>query len=142
VDSSATQSIPATTITACTLNAEEFDTNAFHDNVTNNSRLTIPITGYYRLTGGVFFPPDTASDPQFSAWFRIGGSTNVRGGSLQSTVVGTPDLPSLQGTISAVVALTAAQYVELMVYSWHAVTIGSASAGESQTTFTAEFLGV
>jgi hypothetical protein len=37
---------------------EVYDTNTFHDNVTNNSRVTIPsgFGGYYQVSGQVVFP--------------------------------------------------------------------------------------
>ena len=36
------QTISNTTFTILTFNTETFDTNGFHDNVTNNSRMTVP----------------------------------------------------------------------------------------------------
>lgn len=44
-------------ITLITLNSENYDTNAFHDLTTSNSRLTVPAgcDGYYRVTGRVRF---------------------------------------------------------------------------------------
>jgi hypothetical protein len=46
------QSIANTTQVILTFNDEVFDTNGFHDNATNNSRITIPTgyAGYYRIT--------------------------------------------------------------------------------------------
>jgi hypothetical protein len=46
------QTISNGTQTALTFNAENYDTNTYHDNSTNNTRLTVPSgkTGYYRLT--------------------------------------------------------------------------------------------
>jgi hypothetical protein len=40
------------TLTTVPFNAESFDTNAFHDNATNNSRITVPAgkAGYYMFT--------------------------------------------------------------------------------------------
>jgi len=56
--------------------AEEYDTDAYHDNATNNSRLTVPIDGYYVVTAQVGASNLTASD-----YFRIGfnhfNSSNV-----------------------------------------------------------------
>ena len=49
------QSIPNTTVTTITWDVESLDTNNFHDNVTNNNRITIP-TGYagkYLITCGL-----------------------------------------------------------------------------------------
>ena len=42
VRKTANQSIPDITSTALTWDAEEYDTDAIHDNATNNSRLTVP----------------------------------------------------------------------------------------------------
>jgi hypothetical protein len=47
------QSIPNTTSTAVQWDAEGFDTSGFHDNVTNNTRLTVPAGegGRYLVSG-------------------------------------------------------------------------------------------
>jgi hypothetical protein len=52
VTNSADLSISNTTSTAVGFNTESFDSDAFHDNATNNSRLTIPTgkTGYYQIS--------------------------------------------------------------------------------------------
>ena len=49
---SANQSITSSTQTILTFNTELFDTNSYHDNATNNSRITIPSgkAGYYSIT--------------------------------------------------------------------------------------------
>lgn len=39
-----------TTATVIAWDAEVFDTDGYHDNVTNNSRLTVPSAGYYEVT--------------------------------------------------------------------------------------------
>ena len=51
------QSISNATPTAVTFNSEVFDTNGFHDNSTNNSRITIPSgkAGKYLLTSQITF---------------------------------------------------------------------------------------
>jgi hypothetical protein len=48
----ATVSVANNTLTTLAFNAETFDTNAYHDNSTNNSRITIPSgkAGYYLFT--------------------------------------------------------------------------------------------
>ncbi len=48
---SGTQSIPDATSTALAFSTEDFDTNNFHDTVTNNSRITPNKAGYYTLRG-------------------------------------------------------------------------------------------
>lgn len=51
------QTLSNATFTAITFNSEDFDTDAFHDNATNNSRITIPTGkgGYYLLTGQISY---------------------------------------------------------------------------------------
>jgi hypothetical protein len=55
VKKTATQSISNSTDTALTFDAEDFDTDAFHDNSSNNTRLTIPAGkgGKYLLSGAL-----------------------------------------------------------------------------------------
>ena len=44
ITATGTQSISSSTWTALTYNSESFDTDGFHDNTTNNTRITIPTT--------------------------------------------------------------------------------------------------
>lgn len=57
------QNLANATFTAVVFNGENFDTNSFHDNTTNNTRITIPSGkgGYYQvnLAGGAFAPSAT-----------------------------------------------------------------------------------
>jgi hypothetical protein len=48
------QGIPTATASAITFAAasEDIDTNGWHDTVTNNTRITPNIAGYYRINGG------------------------------------------------------------------------------------------
>ncbi len=52
VGSSTNPSIANNTLTTVAFNSETYDTDAYHDNSTNNSRITIPAgkTGYYSVT--------------------------------------------------------------------------------------------
>ncbi len=49
------QSIPNSSATALNFTSEEYDTDNFHDNATNNTRLTAPADGTYVLNGCVGF---------------------------------------------------------------------------------------
>lgn len=57
VTAGATQSIPNTAWTSIAFTAEDYDTDGFHDTVTNNSRFTVPVgqAGKYVITGTVVF---------------------------------------------------------------------------------------
>ena len=52
---SSSQSIPHTTSTALTFNLESWDTDAIHDNATNNSRLICKTAGKYIVVGAAVF---------------------------------------------------------------------------------------
>lgn len=56
----ATQSIPNNAVTAVALNTERYDTDAMHDTVTNNSRITIKTAGLYVIYANVVFAASTA----------------------------------------------------------------------------------
>jgi len=51
VTKSANQSIPNSTSTIITWNQEDYDTDGMHDNITNNSRITIKTAGKYSVMG-------------------------------------------------------------------------------------------
>lgn len=50
---SAAQAFATGVETALTFDGEDFDTDAMHDNVTNNSRFTAPVVGKYRIFGHI-----------------------------------------------------------------------------------------
>lgn len=131
-----TQAISANTNTACSLNSEDFDTHAFHDTSTNNSRITIPSGkgGYYLLQGTVFgaASPNTA----LVGWFRKNGSSTIRGSVAQLRATGSAGV-----NISAIANLAAADYIELFTFISSAINIGDATNIEYQTTLRATLLG-
>lgn len=55
IEKTGNQSIPSATTTALTWNTEIFDTDSYHDNAVNNSRITIPFDGYYSLSSSICF---------------------------------------------------------------------------------------
>ena len=65
VRKTATQSINNSTSTVVTWTTEDFDTDGFHDNVTNNSRITIPSGkgGKYRFAWAIQWPSNGAGSP-------------------------------------------------------------------------------
>ena len=56
----AAQSLPNNTITACAFDTENFDDGGWHDNATNNSRVTVDFTGRIRINGECYFNPAAA----------------------------------------------------------------------------------
>lgn len=73
----ATQTVPTGTNTVINFTAEEFDSSGFHDNATNNSRITIPtgLGGKYRTSAKADFSPSVAG--RRTLIVRKNGSTTV-----------------------------------------------------------------
>jgi hypothetical protein len=134
VYSDATQAVNNTQA-ALTFNQEEYDSDGFHDTVTNNSRITIPTGkgGKYLLQGGAF---QTGANGNFIC-FRLNGSTLIRGAH------------SMTGTaywqVQTAVALVAGDYVEFIADTTSAGspngTFGHASLPDAQKWFAAVRLG-
>lgn len=88
-------------------NGESFDTGTYHDNSTNNERLTAPSTGYYLVTCTISHTSSSATIYS-SLQLRVDGSTIVAStGSIASNGLSTGGF-----TVSAIVYLTSTQYVE------------------------------
>lgn len=133
---SATQgSIAATTMTKVVLNTEEFDTSAFHDNVTNNTRMTVPSTGYYLITGYIY-GGTTASRIILANFFK--NNTTVIRGQVRYDATGN----SVAINLTAVASLTAADYIEMRVWcSSSDLTLGDATNIEQQPWMSVTLLG-
>jgi hypothetical protein len=104
------QSIAHATETALQLATEDFDTNAFHDNATNNTRLTIPagMGGLYALSGAVSYAANATGTRQ--ARWRVNGTALINGG--VNLVPASPSgLTIVQSTVF--VRLAAGDFVEL-----------------------------
>jgi hypothetical protein len=108
---SANQTISNTTDTYLAFNSERFDTDAFHDTSTNNSRLTIP-TGL----GGKYVISCNVRAPSASGLFQL---TIKKNGTTSIAVATIPFVGgyTLFGALtSTVVSLSAGDYVQAQVY--------------------------
>jgi len=128
--SAGNQSINNDTRTAVAFTSEAFDTNSFHDNSTNNSRITIPSGqgGYYLFTCSNY-------------WINAGGKRDIyiyRNGSLVVSLSGVNGVSNgyfaLNG--SHVMSLSAGDYVEV-----YAETFGVGTQTILSSTFTATKVG-
>ena len=118
--------------------AEEYDTNTFHDNSTNNARITIP-TGYggkYLITSQTMCP-DNWNGYGYTYLYKNGSALNSIGlyndGRFGSLAL-TDGINALIG--STVITLAAADYLELRFQS--AITTGNHSM---YVRWTATYLG-
>lgn len=125
---STTQAISAGGTVILNLDSEEFDTNGFHDNATNNSRHTVPagLGGFYAIAAHVHHDSDTASAPQVALSVKKNGGTYPHGMAAGTNVAGTQDLEGDEMNIADVILLVAGDYLELEVYSANAINVGHA----------------
>lgn len=111
VYASSAQTISNATDTKIAFPNESYDTDGFHNNVTNNTRLTIPagMAGYYRVTANLGFAGNTSGR-------RIIAIAPNGGGAISQIEItpGTSVEPA--GSISDTYYLNAADYIELNVY--------------------------
>lgn len=70
------QTIPNNITTILNFDNEIFDTESYHDNVTNNSRLTIPEDGFYVLTGTIDWDQNATGERQLQ-FFKNSSSIDL-----------------------------------------------------------------
>lgn len=94
--------------------AEDFDTDAFHDTITNNSRLTVPAgqAGTYAIGSYMSFAGNATG--QRGARIILGGATVIA--QEMRANIGGGGLPSFRASFSTIYALAAADYVEVQVW--------------------------
>jgi hypothetical protein len=115
------QSIPNSTDTKITFTSEYFDTDAFHDNGSNTSRITIPsgLGGYYLIGAHVQFATN-ASGTRALRLMKNGATINGTGGSLPAGAA------ALGLETNTIVSLVATDYIEADLYQ---TSGGSLNAG-------------
>ncbi len=103
------QTITNNTVTAVLFDTEDYDTDAYHEGVTNPSRLTIPATGYYLVTSSVGFASSNIATRQWR--IVLNNTTVLYLKNLTQTAVG-GNYDTINGTFHA----TAGDYIEIQVY--------------------------
>ena len=128
----AAQSIPNNTDTIITWNAERFDTDAFHDNSTNTSRMTIPSGkgGKYLVLGSAYYV--TGSGYRELHVLKNGNIVNYFYGVINT------DYEFL--TISTIVECIAGDYLELRGYQNSGGALNF-NAGADGSFFSVTYLG-
>lgn len=129
------QAISNAAHTALQFNAESFDSDALHDNATNNTRLTIPTgkTGKWLFSGGAEYVANATGQRQIT--LRKNGTTFLT----QSVAVATGSFDQMV-LITDVLSLAAGDYIELMAYQNSGATL-NVNFGENKTFLTAQFVG-
>jgi hypothetical protein len=138
---SANQTLSNATATAITFDGENFDTDAYHDNSTNNSRITIPSGkgGKYVVSARATFASNTTDQRRIQ--FRVNGSATAI--DLFNTSTGVAGEPfSMQTT--RFLDLSAGDYVEMFAYQASGGNLnlfGDTGVGTGGTFFGAMYLG-
>jgi hypothetical protein len=131
---SASQSLNNGTTTALTFDTEDFDTDAFHNNVTDNSRITIPtgMAGKYEFKASIEFAPDANGYRRFI--FKKNNSSEYRMNAFQAAP-GTLQTSVLSGSI--ILDLIVGDYVEVVAWQGSGVSLDVTP----NTYFQAQYLG-
>jgi hypothetical protein len=112
--------------------SENYDTNTYHDNSTNNSRLTVPSTGYY-LVSGYYISNGTGN--RRMVYIKKNGTTQT-----QFTGFAGTGITETTSVASGVYYATAGDYFTLVAYSENS-TPATAQAGSIYNNFSIAYLG-
>ena len=132
------QTISDNTATILTFDNEYFDTDAFHDNSTNTSRITIPagLGGKYLITGLVYLPDNNTTGNRILRIFKNGtGGTRL----VNNHSPGNAVAQYIQAQI--VVSLVATDYVELQALQTSSGNLVYYPTDTGFGHFTAVYLG-
>lgn len=106
------QNVATATGVKLNLDGEDYDSDAFHDNVTNNTRVTIPtgLGGKYMVTAEISYPTNATGSRQVyvklnDTTYPIAGVYGNAGAANGTTVF-----------CAGILALAAADYIELVAY--------------------------
>jgi hypothetical protein len=130
---SANQTINDSTYTAATFDLELFDTDSFHDNVTNNARITIPAgrAGKYLLVATADITANSTGIRQVGFWKN---ATIQR----SQVAVSATSAGESKITVSGIFDLAVSDYVEFRVYQNSGA---SRNLLTDSTVFSCQFLG-
>jgi hypothetical protein len=133
----ANQTISNATVTTVPFGAENFDSDGFHDNATNNSRITIP-TG----KGGKYL---VVAQSAFAANLTGFRQTRIlkNGTAVQISVANNnaSNTVDLQNNISYILSLAAADYIEMAVYQSSGGNLTLSNTNDNETFMSVTYLG-
>ncbi len=128
-------SVANNTTTLINWNTEEFDTNGYHDNTTNNTRITIPSgkAGKYLISGFIIFSNNT------SGYRRLVVKKN--GTDIREIGANTPTTNSFAAIVcSLIVDCAVGDYIEWAAYQTSGSTL-NVELGGANSVFQASLIG-
>ena len=139
---SAAQNVTNGADTAITFDTEQFDTNTFHDNSTNTTRITVPSSygGKYLFTAKLTSAAVQASGSYRNLSFKKNGSVIAYFQNFSNTsgIPGSNVAWETSGT--QILDLVATDYIEMFWYQDSGAT-NAVNSGVSATTFQCVYLG-
>jgi len=134
---SANQSLSNNTSTAITFDGEKFDTDSFHDNSTNTSRITIPSGkgGYYLVTGTLKFTSSTTGVRR--------ADLNKNGTLIQLYFIQFPNTGSdfTGSSFASIENLAVGDYIELFGLQSSGGALNVVGGGDEATRIQVQYLG-
>jgi hypothetical protein len=129
------QSLSTGTATAITFNAEEFDTDTYHDNSTNNTRITIPSgkAGKYLVVAAITFASSGTGIRTISVY------KNGAGAFENFQHAPTPSA-AMRGQVTGILNLSVADYLEVYANQQSGGNL-DVNAGQADTRFAVIYLG-
>lgn len=133
---SANQTANNVTQTPVSFNNEDFDTSGFHDNVTNNDRVTIPtgLSGKYLVTTKIDFSAN-ATGQRVLYHFINGILVNLALSPVNSSVNGS------SFELSGVYNLSAGNFIQMQVYQDSGSALNILGAAQYYTNMQVIYLG-
>ena len=104
---------------------EQFDTNSYHDNVTNNSRITFPVTGTYLVTVSV---KGTSNDIALDIYLLLNGTTEIAHSTGDANLA-----MNLGQSLSTIRQFSSGDYIEVSAAAGSSMS----SSGDEATNFCA-----
>lgn len=128
------QTIANSSNTALAFNSERYDTAAMHDNVTNNSRITIPTTGIYHVGGGIEW---SATGAYTQAVFIIKNAATFL-----AQITAESGAPLSRVNLSTTDKFNAGEFVELWVVQFSGGNLNINATGNVSPEFWATWVGL
>lgn len=123
----AAQSVASSVGTNLAFNSERFDTNAMHDNVTNNTRLTAKTAGKYLVVGSVYWENNSIG---------IRGLSIVKNGAIIIAQAMQPAIDAYcSQTISTIINMSVNDYVELQAFQNSGISLNVTSTASYSPEF-------
>jgi hypothetical protein len=136
VTDAAAVSVPNGTYTALTFTQEQYDTDSYHSNSTNTSRLTIPSgkTGYYQVNAQVVYNTSSGGGIRYLSIYK-NGSFFYASGDVSAPSGQYPRVPI---TLNAY--LSAGDYIEIYAYQTSGGNL-NCFIDDTQARFQINYLG-